>query len=150
MMRMIAIVSSMGPPLRRSPHGASWLRSSNRCATRVDRAVRGSVLVVFAAVAVVFVTAEMASAQAANSNTAVSSEQRASDVPPFLAGAAAALGAHESGHLLFDVIFGAKPEIRKVSFHGVPFFAISHRPGLPWREEFTIDSAGFWVQHAGS
>jgi hypothetical protein len=105
---------------------------------------------VFAAVAVVFVTAEMASAQAANSNTAVSSEQRASDVPPFLAGAAAALGAHESGHLLFDVIFGAKPEIRKVSFHGVPFFAISHRPGLPWREEFTIDSAGFWVQHAGS
>ncbi len=35
-----------------------------------------------------------------------------------------------------------------MDFHGVPFFAITHRNGLPPRQEFTISSAGFWVQHA--
>ena len=60
------------------------------------------------------------------------------------------MGAHESGHLLFDGIFAAHPGIQKVSFHGIPFFAITHDAGLPHREEFVIDSAGFWVQHAGN
>ena len=71
-------------------------------------------------------------------------------MPTFLGGAAVAFGAHEAGHLLFDGIFDAKPDIRKVSFHGIPFFAISHASGLPSKQEFTIDSAGFWVQHATS
>ena len=75
-------------------------------------------------------------------------EHRASTLGRFLFGAAAALGAHESGHLLFDGIFDAHPGISRVSFHGVPFFAITHDSGLPHRKEFTIDSAGFWVQHA--
>jgi hypothetical protein len=35
-----------------------------------------------------------------------------------------------------------------VDFHGIPFFAITHRAGLSPRREFTISSAGFWVQHA--
>lgn len=66
----------------------------------------------------------------------------------FLAGGALALAAHEGGHLLFDGLFEANPGIKKVSFHGIPFFAITHDQGLPRRKEFVIDSAGFWVQHA--
>lgn len=66
----------------------------------------------------------------------------------FLGGGALALGAHETGHLIFDVAFDADPGIKKVDFHGIPFFAITHREGLPPAKEFTIASAGFWVQHA--
>lgn len=68
----------------------------------------------------------------------------------FLGGAAAALGAHEAGHLTFDVLFDAQPGIGSVDFHGIPFFAITHRGGLSPKRELTISSAGFWVQHAGS
>jgi hypothetical protein len=68
----------------------------------------------------------------------------------FLAGAATALGAHEAGHLTFDLLFDAQPGIDAVDFHGIPFFAITHRSGLPPRRELTISSAGFWVQHGGS
>ncbi len=49
---------------------------------------------------------------------------------------------------MFDGIFGANPGIKRVSFHGIPFFAITHDSGLPPRNEFIIDSAGFWVQEA--
>jgi hypothetical protein len=69
------------------------------------------------------------------------------DVVPFLAGAALALGMHEAGHVVADVAFGAPPGVSKVSFGGIPFFAITHRTVSPGRE-FTISSAGFWVQHA--
>lgn len=79
-----------------------------------------------------------------------SNEKRAASIPIFLAGAAVGLGAHESGHLLFDAIFDAHPGVKRVSFHGIPFFAITHDPGLSPRREFVIDSAGFWVQHAGN
>jgi hypothetical protein len=67
----------------------------------------------------------------------------------FLLGGAAGLGLHEGGHLLFDAVFGVRPEIKKVDFGGIPFFAITH-PDQPARTEFTISSAGFWVQHASS
>jgi len=66
----------------------------------------------------------------------------------FLAGGLTGLAAHESGHLLFDAIFGAHASVKKVDFHGVPFFAITHDNGLTPRKEFVIDSAGFWVQEA--
>ena len=66
----------------------------------------------------------------------------------FLGGAALALAAHEGGHLLFDIGFDAEPGLRRVEFYGIPFFAITHRSGLSPRREFTISSAGFWVQHA--
>jgi hypothetical protein len=69
-------------------------------------------------------------------------------VASFLAGGVIGLGAHEAGHLLANVAFGEKPGLRKVDFHGIPFFAITHRSGLPPRREFVIASAGFWVQHA--
>jgi hypothetical protein len=66
----------------------------------------------------------------------------------FLAGAVVGLGAHETGHLMFDVIFDADPGVKRVEFHGIPFFAITHDEGLPPRQEFVISSAGFWVQEA--
>jgi hypothetical protein len=66
----------------------------------------------------------------------------------FLAGGLAGLVAHESGHLLFDAIFDAHASVKGVSFHGIPFFAITHDSGLSPRKEFVIDSAGFWVQEA--
>ena len=65
----------------------------------------------------------------------------------FLGGGALALAAHEGGHLLFDGLFDAHPGVKKVSFHGIPFFAITHDAVSP-RREFIIDSAGFWVQEA--
>jgi hypothetical protein len=71
-------------------------------------------------------------------------------VGSFLGGAVAGLGIHEGAHLLFDVIFDADPGLTRVEFHGIPFFAITHRSDLSPRQEFTIDSAGFWAQHAGS
>lgn len=64
----------------------------------------------------------------------------------FLLGGATAFGAHEGGHLLFDAIFDSHPRLKKVSFSGIPFFAITHDSGLSDRQEFVIDSAGFWVQ----
>ena len=67
----------------------------------------------------------------------------------FFAGAALGLGLHESGHIVLDEAFGAHPGVRKVSAGFIPFFAITHEPVSPLKE-FTISSAGFWVQHAGS
>jgi hypothetical protein len=69
-------------------------------------------------------------------------------VASFLAGGALGLATHESGHVIADLAFGEKPGLRKVDFHGIPFFAITHSSGLPRHREFTISSAGFWVQHA--
>jgi len=77
-------------------------------------------------------------------------EHRGATALKFLGGAALALAAHEGAHLAFDGIFDADPRLKRVDFHGMPFFAIAHRPDLPRRQEFVIASAGFWVQHAGS
>lgn len=66
----------------------------------------------------------------------------------FLTGAAIGLGAHETGHVVADLAYGEKPGLRKVDFHGIPFFAITHRSGRAANEEFVISSAGFWVQHS--
>ena len=67
----------------------------------------------------------------------------------FLAGAAVALVAHESGHLLLDTVFDAGPGLKKVNAGPIPFFAITHHSVSPVRE-FAISSAGFWVQHASN
>lgn len=78
--------------------------------------------------------------------TGSTSDQPVTSAVRFLAGGALALAAHEGGHLFFDGVFTANPGFKRVSFHGLPFFAITHDPGLPRRQEFIIDSAGFWVQ----
>lgn len=56
--------------------------------------------------------------------------------------------AHEAGHLTFDLAFDADPRLKRVDFHGVPFFALTHRTPLSPRREAVVSSAGFWVQHA--
>jgi len=108
--------------------------------------------VVVLAVAALSLTAEVAFAQeppAGISSVPSTSEQSTtSSILEFLGGGALALAAHEGGHLLFDAIFDARPGLKKVSFHGIPFFAITHDGGLPPTQEFVIDSAGFWVQEA--
>jgi hypothetical protein len=70
-------------------------------------------------------------------------------VAQFFAGAALGLGLHESGHVVFDAAFDAHPGVRKVSAGFIPFFAITHESVTPLKE-FTISSAGFWMQHGGS
>ena len=79
-----------------------------------------------------------------------SQEGRLASSIRFLGGGLAGLAAHEAGHLVFDVVFDADPRLKRVEFHGIPFFAITHREGLSPRRELTISAAGFWVQHAGS
>ena len=100
----------------------------------------------------ILATAELVLAQPVgrqqDASSATSEHRTTSALGGFLAGAAVGLGAHEGGHLLFDGIFKADPGIKKVSFHGLPFFAITHKSGLSPRREFVIDSAGFWVQEA--
>jgi hypothetical protein len=75
-------------------------------------------------------------------------EHRVTDTVQFFAGAAIALAAHEGGHLFFDTIFDAHPFVEGVHLGPFPFFAISHPAGTSPRQEFTISSAGFWVQEA--
>ena len=109
-------------------------------------------IVIGQAFAVILVTAELAAAQEPvrqpDPSSTTNKHPTASALGTFLTGAAAGLAAHESGHLLFDGIFDAHPGLKKVSFHGLPFFAITHDPGRSPRREFVIDSAGFWVQEA--
>jgi len=64
-------------------------------------------------------------------------------------GAAVGFLAHEGGHLVLDLAFGADPGVERVSFGRIPFFAITHETVTP-KQEFAISSAGFWVQHATS
>jgi hypothetical protein len=49
-----------------------------------------------------------------------------------------------------DVVFDADPGIKRVSFAGIPFFAVTHRSDVSASQEYAISSAGFWVQHATS
>ena len=88
--------------------------------------------------------------QAPDDASTPSRTQRAATVGLFIAGGAVGLAAHEGSHLFFDGLFDADPGIRGVDFHGIPFFAITHRNDLSPAKEFVISSAGFWAQHAGS
>src|SRR6266516_3310357 len=89
-----------------------------------------------------------ACAQSTPEQAARPPEQRAAAITMFLVGGLLGLGMHESGHLTCDVIFDANPKITHVQFGPFPFFAISHRGDLSPRREFTVSSAGFWVQEA--
>ena len=133
--------------------GATGLRDIR---VRAGRTVRVSFLVVVAALGLVAPSDAQdpgaAPLPAASSNAGVAGEGtgRGERTARFLLGAAAGLGLHEGGHLLFDGVFGVKPTLKRVDFGGIPFFAITHPAGLPPRREFTISSAGFWMQHASS
>jgi hypothetical protein len=106
-------------------------------------------MALFAVFLPVSAVAQAGSAEA-QSTPAQADEHRAVDTVEFLAGAALGLGMHEGGHLVFDAVFDARPRIEGVHFGPIPFFAIAHRNDLSPRREFTISSAGFWVQEASS
>lgn len=78
-----------------------------------------------------------------------SSSNKAGQVGLFLLGGALGLGLHESGHVIAGAALGANPGIKGISFGFIPFFAITHDPVSP-PEEYTISSAGFWMQAASS
>jgi hypothetical protein len=65
----------------------------------------------------------------------------------FIGGAAVGFAAHELGHLFFDVVFDADPGVKKVSFAGIPFFAITHSTELSPRQEYTVAASGLWIQN---
>ncbi len=106
-----------------------------------------------AAVVLMLAIPAVAAAQDGDASPVRSTESNgrgAASFGKFVAGGAIGLLAHEGGHFLFDIVFDADPTIRRVEFHGIPFFAVTHRAGVSPRREFVISSAGFWVQHAGS
>ncbi len=76
--------------------------------------------------------------------------QRAQQSLRFVLGAATALVAHESSHMIADAAYGTDISFGRVEFHGIPFFAVRHEPTGSPRKEFVIASAGFWMQHATS
>jgi hypothetical protein len=67
----------------------------------------------------------------------------------FLGGAAAGLGIHETGHVIFSATFDANPRVAPLRYGFVPFFKIEHDP-VTRRQEFVISSAGFWMQYVDS
>ena len=68
---------------------------------------------------------------------------------PFAAGVVGGLVLHETGHLAAGLAYDAHPGTRHVSYAGIPFFAVTHRP-VPRRDEFVIASAGYWMQFANA
>ncbi|HKW00400.1 MAG TPA: hypothetical protein VJN96_11275 [Vicinamibacterales bacterium] len=64
----------------------------------------------------------------------------------FLGGAAAGLGIHETGHVIFSATFDANPRVEPLHYGFIPFFKIEHDL-VPRRQEFVISSAGFWMQY---
>jgi hypothetical protein len=100
------------------------------------------------AAVLVFTGSSLSAQQEPDSPQAQPRGQAAVETVKFLAGGAIGLVMHESGHLVFDAAFDAKPRLSRVQFGPFPFFAISHRNDLSPRREFTISSAGFWVQEA--
>jgi hypothetical protein len=102
-----------------------------------------------AIVCLLLFTARSVCAQPASTDEPAQPDGNAAvDTVKFLAGGALGLAMHESGHLIFDAIFDAKPRVIGVHFGPFPFFAITHRSDVSARREFTISSAGFWVQEA--
>jgi hypothetical protein len=127
------------PPSR--TRGRSTLRNV------VIRVLRARLLL---SVGLLLATASVATSQAAPAEQRPAESSKTSQWLQFVGGAAVGFGAHESGHVVFDVIFDASPGVKRIDYAGIPFFAITHDATVSDRQEFTISSAGFWVQHATS
>ena len=91
-----------------------------------------------------------ASAQTAANAPSQQYHNRTADAFVLLAGGAVAFLAHESGHLVCDVVFDAHPRLTRVHFGPLPFFAVTHDADISPRRELTIDAAGFRTQEATS
>jgi hypothetical protein len=99
--------------------------------------------------AAVVLAMALPTASAAQEAAAPAEQSATAAAMVFLGGAATAFAAHEAGHVVFDVAFDANPGVRRVEFHGIPFFAVTHDT-LPRRQELAVSYAGFWVQQATS
>jgi hypothetical protein len=142
------MVSNMSALQFPNPNPCSVGAKCNRYAV-LSRAVFGLV-VLFSALFLPISVEAQASSSVRTLQSAPPDEHPAADSVKFLAGGALGLLLHESGHLLFDTIFDAGPTIKGVKFGPFPFFAITHRGDLSPRREFTISSAGFWMQDLSS
>lgn len=78
------------------------------------------------------------------------SARAASFWKPFLAGAASGFAIHEGSHLVLDLAFDAEPRLKGVGFGPIPFFAVTHKNGLPSHQEALISGAGFLSQQITS
>src|SRR5688500_11772746 len=111
---MIAIVSSISVLLPPASGDSPPRQRSNAYATveALHRLSRKALLITV--IVGLFAIAPPAAAQPQQGEPGASSSsrtQRATTVGLFLAGGALGLGAHEGGHLLFDVLFDADPGI---------------------------------------
>jgi len=100
-------------------------------------------------IALLLLTASLAAGQTDPPATNTAEPSKTSQWLQFVGGAAVGFAAHESGHVFFDVVFDASPGVKRIEFGGIPFFAVTH-DAVSAPEEFTISSAGFWVQDATS
>jgi hypothetical protein len=148
---MIAIVSSIVFSLRAKLGVAFYGVIHQQRVCRIQR-LRQTILgrLCLIVVFLVIVSASPSSAQTDDPAQPDDSMSTGKQVVLFLTGAATGLGAHEAGHVIADLAYGEKPGLKKVDFHGIPFFAITHRSGRAANEEFVISSAGFWMQQAGN
>ena len=64
----------------------------------------------------------------------------------FIAGGAAGLIVHESGHIATGLATGGNPGFKRLDYGFIPFFAITHDP-VSRRREYIIASSGFHAQH---
>lgn len=88
-----------------------------------------------------------AAAQTSAATTETEKEPDSGGAWAFVGGAAVGFGAHELGHVFFNLVFDADPGIKKVSFKGIPFFAITHGNQLSPRQEYTVAASGLWIQN---
>src|SRR5471032_1127914 len=120
---MIAIVSNMS--VLQVPNLHSSAAKCNGCAV-LCRTVCAAV----ALFSIAFLPIGAAAQSSSADDTLPSpppNERRVVDSVKFLTGAALGLAVHEGGHVLFDTVFDASPQIKGVRFGPVPFFAITHR-----------------------
>src|SRR5438045_2533407 len=75
-----------------------------------------------------------AMAQDSAAVTPQQNEHPAADIMKFVGGGVLALALHEGGHLIFDGIFDAQPRLEAIRFGPFPFFALTHRSGMPPRQ----------------
>lgn len=99
--------------------------------------------------AVSFIVALLLVPASVLAQTTTSSPSAIERAVTFLAGGAAGLAIHESGHVITSLTFGANPQVLRLQSGPVPFFVIAHDP-VTRRQEFVISSAGFWMQHVTS
>lgn len=67
----------------------------------------------------------------------------------FLAGGAAGLVVHETGHVVAGAALGADPGFKRLDYGVIPFFAVTH-DAVSRRREYMISSSGFHAQHAAN